>query len=176
MKTSPEMPRFMTAINALAALSLALCATTVAAETVYKYRRADGTVVYSDAPVKDAKLVGRYMLLPLPAREPATGKSANKEGSINTADSGVDERARQRSRALEAADAEIKAADLALKAAQERQVAGEAPLPGERAGIGQGRSRLRPEYFARQRQLSGEVEAARIRLEEAYRQRDELRE
>jgi hypothetical protein len=51
---------------------------------------------------------------------------------------------------------------------------GREPQPGERAGIAGGGSRLREEYFGRQRQLEVEVQAARTGLEAAYRARSEL--
>jgi hypothetical protein len=78
--------------------------------------------------------------------------------------------------ALEAATAEIKAAEQALREAQDRQQQAVEPLPGERARNVDGRSRLSPEYFERQRVRSAEVEAARARLDEAWRVRNRLRE
>jgi len=50
------------------------------------------------------------------------------------------------------------------------------PLPGERLGNVGGRSRLTPDYLRRQRAMAAEVDAARARLDEAYRQRNQLRE
>jgi len=81
-----------------------------------------------------------------------------------------------RAKALDAAVAEIKAAEQALKEAEERQKQAVEPLPGERAANVDGRSRLGPEYFERQRAREAEVEAARKRLEEAYRARNQLRD
>jgi cellobiose-specific phosphotransferase system component IIA len=81
-----------------------------------------------------------------------------------------------RAKALEAAVAEIKAAEQALREAEERQKQAVEPLPGERAANVDGRSRLGPEYFERQRAQEAEVEAARARLEEAHRRRNQLRD
>ncbi len=81
-----------------------------------------------------------------------------------------------RTQALDAAVAEIKAADQALREAEERQKQAAEPLPGERAANVDGRSRLTPEYFERQRAREAEVDAARARLEEAYRRRNQLRD
>jgi hypothetical protein len=50
------------------------------------------------------------------------------------------------------------------------------PLAGERLGNVGGHSRLTPDYFERQRALAAEVDAARARLDEAYRMRNRLRE
>lgn len=81
-----------------------------------------------------------------------------------------------RAEALEAAVAEIKAAEQALREAEDRQKLAVEPLPGERAANVDGRSRLGPEYFERQRAREAEVEAARARLEEAHRRRNQLRD
>ena len=87
-----------------------------------------------------------------------------------------DELARRRVQDLDAADAAIKAAEQSLKEALERQQAGVEPFAGERLGNVDRRSRLTPDYFARQRSLAAEVDAARARLDEAFRQRNELRD
>lgn len=81
-----------------------------------------------------------------------------------------------RAQALDAAIAEIGAAEEALRQAQERQQQAVEPLPGERlANVGMG-SRLAPAYFERQREAAAEVDKARARLDEAYRRWNELRE
>ncbi|MGC2520718.1 MAG: hypothetical protein WA373_16610 [Burkholderiales bacterium] len=164
----------MTMIKGIVALALAFCSGFAVAETVYKYERPDGSTVYSDKPLAGARLLGRYQLVPLtPAGPQSTGPArddAGREGDD------IEQRARQRAQDLDAADMEIKAADQALKDAQERQQAGQEPLPDERIGnvVGRG-SRLRPEYFERQQSLASEVEQARVRLDRAYRNRDDLR-
>ena len=166
---NPGENDFMTAIKGLVALALALPAFFCAADTVYKYQRPDGSIVYSDKPVRDARLVGRYELVPPPAR--------SAEHAASGAGKDPDEVARTRSQALDAADAGIKAAERALARAQERQQAGVEPLPGERVGNAAGRgARLGLEYFARQKQLANEVESAQARLDEAYRLRNDLRD
>ena len=82
----------------------------------------------------------------------------------------------KRAQALEAAVAEIRAAEQALREAEDRQKLAVEPLPGERAANVDGRSRLTPEYLNRQRAREAEVEAARARLEEAHRRRNQLRD
>ena len=163
----------MTKIKGVVFLALALLSGLAAAQTVYKYRHRDGTIVYSDTPIHGAKLIGQFELVPLPPQETREIPAWPPAGS-------VDERARARVEALNAADAEIKAADRALKEAQERQQAGVEPLPGERLGslspTGRQFSHFTPEYFDRQRQLADDVEAAQARLDEAYRIRNDLRD
>lgn len=160
----------MTMIKGVAVLALAALPLLVAAQTVYKYERPDGTVVYSDVPVHGGRLIGRFQLVPLPASETPESRAQPSAKDPN-------EQARLRFEALGAADAEIKAAEQALKDAQERQQAGVEPLEGERIGnVGGRTSRFGPEYFERQRQLADEVDAAQARLDRAYRIRNELRD
>lgn len=102
---------------------------------------------------------------------PVSGLQAQVRG--DSAD--VDVRMRERSRALEAADAELREARQALEAAQRRQLAGEEPLPGERTGNVGGRSRLNEAYFARQDALKQAVEQAEARLERAQARLNDLR-
>jgi uncharacterized protein DUF4124 len=160
----------MTTIKGLVALALASAMASAAAETVYKYQRPDGKVIYSDSPVQGAKLIGQFELVPAPVQtQPERGEPPRQPAA---ASQGAD----SRGAALDAADARVKAADLALKDAQERQQQSVEPLPGERLGNVGGRSRLTPEYFARQRAAAAEVEAARLELDQAYRARNEVRE
>jgi len=161
----------MTAINGIVPLVLAAGAGLAAAETVYKYERPDGKVIYSDSPVTGAKLIGQFELVPAPASaQPGRGEPPQRP----TATGGGADR---RGLALDAADARIKAADQALKGALERQQQAFEPLPGERLGnAGGGTSRLTEAYFARQRAAAAEVDAARTELDQAYRARNEARE
>ena len=163
----------MTPIKGLVVLILvlALAPRLTAAETVYKYRRPDGSTLYSDVPLRGAKLIGRFELVPVPP--PARARPAMPERG---AAKDPDELARRRVQDLDAADAAIKPAEQSLKEALERQQAGVEPFAGERLGNVDRRSRLTPDYFARQRSLAAEVDAARARLDEAFRQRNELRD
>ncbi|TMH51752.1 MAG: DUF4124 domain-containing protein [Betaproteobacteria bacterium] len=160
----------MTPIKGLVALVLALAPAFAAAETVYKYQRPDGSTVYSDVPLRGAKLIGRFQLVPAPP--PKAEPARPGRGAITD----PNEIARQRVQDLDAADAAIKAAEQSLNEALERQQAGVEPQPGERLGNVGGRSRLAPNYFERQRALAAEVDAARARLDEAYRMRNQFRE
>ena len=164
-----KQTNLMPAIKGIVVLAAVLAPLACAADTVYKYRRPDGSVVYSDTPLRGARLIGRYLLVPQP---PAGGT----EGAAPGRSMDPDERARLRSQSLEAADARIKAAEQALRNAQDRQQAGVEPLEGERLGNVQRGSRLGPEYFVRQKQLANEVEEAQMELDQAYEQRNELRD
>jgi len=160
----------MTTIKGLVALALATGVVSAAAETVYKYQRPDGTVVYSDSPVQGAKLIGQFELVPAPvSTQPGRGEPPRRPAATS---GGTD-----RAQALDAADARVKAADQALKDALERQQQAFEPLPGERLGnVGGGTSRLAEAYFARQQAAAAAVDAARAELDEAYRARNQARE
>jgi len=160
----------MTTIKGIVALALATGMAAAAAETVYKYQRPDGKVIYSDSPVQGAKLIGQFELVPAPvSTEPGRGEPPRRPAATGE---GAD-----RAAALDAADSRIKAADQALKDALERQQQSFEPLPGERLGnVGGGTSRLTEAYFARQRAAAAAVDAARAELDEAYRMRNQVRE
>jgi len=159
----------MTMIKGIVAVLLAASPVLAAAETVFKYQRPDGTLVYSDSRVKNAKLIARLDLPPAPpAADLADGDSPRRPASK------ADEE--RRALALDEAYSQIEGAEQALKKAEERQQRGVEPLPGERLGNAGGHSRLSPEYFARQRAIAAEVDAARADLDEAYRLRNDLRE
>jgi hypothetical protein len=168
--TLPDWRIFMTTIKGIVALLLATAAALASAETVYKYERPDGTLIYSDSPVRGAKLIGQFELVPSPP-SPSFARG-NSPRSAPTEDL-----AERRAQALDEADARIKAADRALKNAEERQQRVVEPLPGERLGnVGGTTSRLTPAYFARQRAAAAAVDAARAELDRAYRLRNEVRE
>lgn len=79
--------------------------------------------------------------------------------------------------AIDAAVAEVDAAEKALVDAKRRLAEGEEPLPGERTGIAGsgGRSRLNEAYFKRQESLRKTVEAAEKRLAQAHARRNAVR-
>lgn len=161
----------MTMIKGIVALALATGMASAAAETVYKYQRPDGKVIYSDSPLQGAKLIGQFELVPAPvSAQPGRGQSTRRPAASGGS-------AERKAAALDAADTQIKASDQALKDALERQQDAFEPLPGERLGNAGGRSsRLTEGYFARQRAAAAAVDAARAELDEAYRMRNEARE
>jgi len=150
----------------LLAAALAAAAAPALADTIYKYERGDGSVVYSDTPVRDARLVERFSVAQATAQPP---RPAAPEAQRPAAPAG------DRIARLDAADAEVRAAQQAVDAAKTRLGQGSEPLPGERVGIGGGRSRLTQDYFARQQALEEELVRANARLEAAYRQRNDAR-
>jgi hypothetical protein len=63
----------------------------------------------------------------------------------------------------------VTAAENELRRAEAAKTSGEEPLPGERLGLVNGKSRLGPDYWARQERLERAVAAAKKRVEEARR-------
>jgi hypothetical protein len=184
-----------------ALLACLLFASAAAAETVYKYRRADGRTVYSNRPVSGLELIETFdYTFPAPVR-------ANQDAAKYAAE--AEARIRQRLAELQAAWTEVQDANRELLAAEQALRAGAEPEAGDRQGAaitplpppvkgqppatqpGVGiappaspavggsmsgrRGRPSPEYVARMRDLEGAVAAARTKLDAALRRYNELR-
>jgi hypothetical protein len=143
-----------------------------AAQTAYKYQRPDGSFVFSDKPIEGAKLVETIVLNP--TRNVVASPPASSAGA-KAATTEADRIARERSFAIESADAEIKAAQQAVADARQALQDGSEPGEGERVGNANGGSRLRDEYFQRVARLEQELKDALDRLDEAYKQRDQVK-
>jgi hypothetical protein len=154
----------------LGAMLLAAAGVCAAQQFAFKYQRPDGSFIYSDKPIKGAKLIEKIPLDPPTPLAPQPILSAPPPSS-----SGVSERARARSAAISAADAEVREARQAVDQARERLQQGVEPLPGERVGNANGTSRLREEYFDRVQQLEQDLKDALARLDEAFQRRNEVR-
>ncbi len=156
----------------LAPLVFALASFAVAAETtVYVWTGKDGVVSYSqDPPPAGQAFTTREIATDslTPAQRAAVKSQLARPGAQETAE------AASFRKELAAADRRIADAMRRLADAERAFSTGREPRPGERAGIAGGGSRLREEYFERQRQLEVEVQAARTGLEAVYRARAEL--
>jgi len=184
VSVQPLVPR------ACALAVLLLVAPAVAAETVYKYRRADGQMLYSNSPVKGLELIDAFeyrFAKPAPVRPRAAESTAAAEQRI----SGYLAK-------LQTAWTEVQDATRLLAQAEERLREGEEPQPGDRQGVvaesappaaggvpavapaaggsmSGRRSRASPEYLARVQALEYDAQAARARLDLALRRYNELR-
>src|SRR6266581_3537631 len=183
----------MKTLLAAACLALASAAAN-AGETIniYKYRGADGRPLYSDRPIPGARLIESIQyVLPAPSSpRPDTSKSG----------AAGEERIKNRLSELDAAWAEVKASGSALAAAEARLAAGVTPEEGEPralagppapppaggplapapppAGGPMGTRRgggFSPEYQARIAALEADVQAARVRNQEAWARFNQLR-
>jgi hypothetical protein len=133
---------------------IALLAQPVAAQTVYKSTMPDGSVVFSDQPAPDAVKVetsnpntsdtGVQVLQPGATDELRKMEAERKQGGAK------DDGRRQ--------------AEEGLRQAEAAAANGKEPLPGERIGIANGKSRLTEAYHARQKTLQHNVDAARKNL------------
>ena len=169
-----------------------LLATTAAADTVYKYRRADGRTIYSNKLEPGLELIETFEYRfsdPAPARSGAAQSDAEGEARITKR---LDE--------LQAAWTDVQDARRALALAEERLRAGSETQEGDRIGVvtgaappaaggvprtgkpatggtmrGASRSRPSPEYEARVEALEADLAAARARLDAALRRYNELR-
>ena len=141
------------------------------ASEVYKYRMPDGRILYTTQVSTTGKLLE---VLPEPAPRPRVIE-AERLTKLKREQDQANNATAKRLATLDAVDAEIKAALRALEAAKEANEQSVEPLPGERLGTARGKSRLTEGYWERQRELRQAVEAARQRLDDAYRARDAIR-
>ena len=146
----------------LVALGLAVAASNVAAQKMYKSVMPDGRVVYSEKPTPGAKSVDT-----IEAPPPQSGVSVVTPQEKQRADQLKRQSAQQAkssSSALDDARKQLKEAEAAREAAKESR-------EGERIGTVKGGARLTDDYFARQKQADEAVEAAKRRLQELERGR-----
>ena len=155
----------------LAAL-LALLAATAYADTVFRSVGRDGSITYGDAPAPNAVSVEA---VPIETLRPDDRELMKNRRAAAKAAAEAERNIEDRQQRLDAATDEIAAAEAALHAAQQAQRDGIEPLPGERQGTVSGFSRMRDEYFERQRRLREAVVTAEARLQRAYEARDAVR-
>jgi hypothetical protein len=144
---------------------------TTGAVKVYEWREANGVVSYSQAPppagtqgVTSLEVDTRHFT---PAQAAAIKSYL---GGLDATQSAEAERHRQQ---VDNADQAVATALQELTNAEAAFSQGRVPQPGDRVGNAGGGSRLRPEYFARQKALEHAVERARANLATAYRMRDQ---
>ena len=154
----------------VAAIALAGAAA-APAQTIFKYRTPDGRIVYSDKPVAGATLEEEFERAPAP--DPAAASAQEQAARARARE--VNERAAERTRALDAISEEINAATAALERGRQALEAGREPLEGERIGTYSGRARLNDAYWARQAANEYAIAEAEARLERARRALIELR-
>jgi hypothetical protein len=140
------------------------------ATKLYRQIMPDGRVVYSDKPLKGAKLDDTLTIDP-----ESNGKSWKSEsGKRPSVAAQVERTPIQRvpsispigkRKTLNEAEADVIKSEMLLEDAQKRQQAGVEPLPGERTGNAGGGSRLNERYEMRQKALAQEVVEAEAMLQ-----------
>jgi len=116
-------------IRASTLLACLLLSSAAAAETVYKYRQADGQVTYSNRRIPNAELIETFDYKFPAARAPAAATGA----AAQTAS--VDERMQAHIAALNRDWARLQDATRGLAAAEARLAEGLAPLEGENSSL-----------------------------------------
>jgi hypothetical protein len=172
-----------TSMHRLVAAACLAIAPAVVLATIYKVQMPDGTILFTDAPPPNGKIleerasqstprpparaavpatagVERPAIPVLPSPAPRTGAAA--------APAAVPQN-------LDAANAEVTAAERELAVARRKLEVGREPQPGERLGTAKGGSRLSPEYETRIGELEREVAAAETRVKRAYETRNALK-
>jgi hypothetical protein len=155
----------------VACIASCVCATPLPAlaQTIYKVQMPDGSILFTDTPPPEAKVLEERTSKATPPRAPA-GKTVQTplsppppgtpKGTVNK---------------LDTAAAEITAAERDLTIARRKLELGREPLPGERLGLKGGGTRLSPEYEARVSLLEQDVAAAEARLRRAHDARNAAR-
>ena len=143
---------------------LAALALPAEAQTIYKFVRPDGRVVYSDRPVPGARLEEELERAPQPDPAAAAAARAREEARAKA----LRESLAERSRSLDQAENDLRDWTRRLDEAKARLEAGREPLPGERTGVVfQGKSRLNEAYWARQDENEAAVAEAEARVAQA---------
>lgn len=159
--------------------AVAPAAAAPAASTIYRQVTPDGATVYSDQPLKGAK-VERALSVPAPIK----GNSWTSDNAMGTAKAesqptvirrGSDNGDSGPQRTREDAQTDVTRAEMLLEDAKRRLADGAVPEPGERTGTVSGKSRLNQNYMARQDALERDVERARLNLERAKNERNNMR-
>jgi hypothetical protein len=152
----------------------------VAVATIYKVRMPDGSILFTDSPPAGAKILEERASTSPPrqsgqAAPPRTADRPSQPAAAPVAGAGRSAGTDGEPRTLDAAMAEITDAERALAVARRKLEAGREPLPGERLGTANGRSRLSPEYEDRIAGLEREVAEAEARVKRAHETRNSLR-
>jgi Domain of unknown function (DUF4124) len=157
----------------LTCLIVAVLPAFAGAQTIYKVLMPDGSVLFTDAPPPDSKVLEEREAKsapkaaaraprPTPVGVPGTSGESTSTGAA-------------KERAIDAAMKEIAAAESTLQMARRKLELGREPLPGERLGLAGGGSRLSPEYEARIAGLERDVASAEARVQKAYAARNATR-
>ncbi|MGE5712373.1 MAG: DUF4124 domain-containing protein [Betaproteobacteria bacterium] len=162
----------------LAALAVALPCLAVS-QTIYKVQMPDGSVMFTDTPPPDAKILeqreGRSPARQASSPAPVPTVPATQVPAQGIGFDGQPLQPVRKSSALDAAIAEVNEAERALQLAKRKLELGREPKEGERLGLKGGGSRLTPEYEARLEGLERDVANAELRLQRAYEARNAAR-
>ena len=145
----------------------------MAGETkVFEWRDADGVTTYSQNPLPPETRGVTSLELNTKSFTPAQRAAVRAHlAHIDAAERADSARFRAQ---VAAADQTVNRALRTLSQAERAAREGRAPLGGERVGNAGGGSRLRSEYFDRQKHLEDAIREARAKVDEAYRLRSQI--
>lgn len=170
LRPGPGIESRRVGARSLLALLLFLCGdpAALAATTtkLYEWRDAQGVVSYSQTPPPPGTRGATSREIETRSFTPAQAAAIRSHLAGLDATQAAD--ALRFRRQVDAADKVVAEAVQALLRAERAFRVGRVPLAGERVGNARGGSRLRPEYFARQKQLELAVEQLRTKLNDAY--------
>lgn len=151
------------------------------ATKVYRQVLPGGRIIYSDRPIKGAKMEQTITVDPSAVGTISSGTSGGSTASTSRSGPGSADRANSippsgKASTLDDATANVIRAEILLDDARKRMEAGAEPLPGERVGTATGGSRLNDDYHARQKRLAEEVAVAENVLKKSIVDRDALRD
>lgn len=168
----------MTAPHTLTALTLALAllpgAGDLAAQTLYKNVMPDGSVVYSDQPLKNAKQSKPLEVPPPPSAAQREAAQKRAEQEKRTRDE-LEARLGERRKAADDADARVAKARKDLEDAEAALARGRETQAGDMSANVGGGARPNENYFRRIADLERAVENARRELEAAQKARTATR-
>ena len=154
----------------IACAVLCALATPARAYEIYLYRMPDGTALYTHELPARGKL---QEIIKAPAPDSRQIEQEDR-ARLKREDARANRIAMHRVASLDAVETEIHDATQSLSDLKAALAAGIEPRAGERLGIVGGHTRLSPAYWARQRKLRQAIDAARMRLDDAYAERNAL--
>lgn len=147
--------------------------------TIYRQVMPDGRIVYSDKAVKNAKIDQTITIEPPvkgnlwtsePGSRPNIPPKIERTKIIRAPSLSPEEK----KRIADQAESNVIRAEMLLEDAKRKQEDGVEPLPGERTGNVDGKSRLNEAYYARQNALAKAVAYAESNLKRARDQEQAL--
>ena len=167
------MPRTRTRLALIVMFASCMVQAAMADQTkVFQWRDAKGATSYSQSPPPPGTPGVTTLEVDTRSFTPAQRAAARAElAHIDAAKQA--ESARYRAQ-IASADQAVKRALQSLAQAERAAVDARVPHSGDRIGNANGGSRLRSDYFDRQKRLEDDVANARASLEEAYRRRNQI--
>jgi len=177
------LPPKETAMFRLFAACLAAVPLIAFGATIYKVQLEDGSILFTDSPPPGSKVLeereSKGPARAAPPRSDAGPVTTPESAAAAAAAAGIPPGSTvtplKGPSNIDAAMAEVSAAERELAVTRRKLELGREPLPGERLGLKGGGTRLSPEYQARVGGLERDVAAAEARLKRAYEARNAAR-